>query len=95
MSVSLTKEQKSEIVSSIQRFIASELNQDLSEIEAGFLLDYFLQEIAPFAYNQGVEDAQKYLAHRVEDLPGTCFEEPLTYWHTQRGSRVVRRKPGN
>lgn len=95
MSVSLTKEQKSEIVLSIQRFIASELNQDLSEIEAGFLLDYFLQEIAPFAYNQGVEDAQKYLARIVEDLPGTCFEEPLTYWHTRSGSRVVRRKPGN
>jgi uncharacterized protein (DUF2164 family) len=93
MPLSLTKEQKADLVASIRRFMAGEIDYELSEIEAGFLLDYALQEIAPFAYNKGIEDAQKYLARLVEDLPGTCFEEPLTYWNKQDGSRVVRRKP--
>jgi len=38
---------------------------------------FALNEIAPFAYNQGVEDAQKYFLKTTEDLPGTCFQEPL------------------
>jgi uncharacterized protein (DUF2164 family) len=37
-------------------------------------------QIAPFAYNQGVKDAESYFRGRVEDLSGTCFEPALTYW---------------
>ncbi len=91
--MSLTKEQKAEITASIRRFVTAELDHDLSEIQAGFLLDYVLKEIGPLAYNSGVEDAQKSLLRLAEDLPGTCFEEPLTYWKTPGGSRGVRRKP--
>ena len=50
-----------------------------------------MSEIAPFAYNQGIEDAQKYFATVTGDLPGTCFQEALSYWKTQKGA--VRRKP--
>lgn len=95
MPVLLTKEHKSEITLSIRRFVADELDHEVSEIQAGFLLDYFLQEIAPFAYNSGVEDAQKHLIRNAEDLSGTIFEEPLTYWDNHGGARGVRRKPGN
>lgn len=93
MELSLTKEQKSEITTSIRRFVADELNHEVSEMQASFLLEYFVQEIAPFAYNKGVEDAQKHLARLVEDLHGNCFEEPLTYWDKQGRARGVRRKP--
>jgi uncharacterized protein (DUF2164 family) len=56
-------------------------------------LEYFLKEIAPFAYNQGVEDAQKYFLAKTEELTGTYFEEGLTFWKSRDGkSRVVRRK---
>lgn len=65
----------------------------MSAIRAGFLLDYILKEIAPLAYNQGVEDARQHLARLAEDLPGTCFEEPLKYWAAQESPRGVRRKP--
>ena len=37
-------------------------------------------QIAPLAYNQGVQDAESYFRGRVEDLSGTCFEPALTYW---------------
>ena len=61
MSLPLSKEQKAEITASIRRFFSEKLDSEPSEIQAGFLLDYFFKEIAPFAYNQGVADAQKYL----------------------------------
>ena len=43
----------------MRRFFSEKLELELSEIQADFLLDHFCREIAPFAYNQGVADAQK------------------------------------
>jgi uncharacterized protein (DUF2164 family) len=88
-----SKEQKAELIDSLQRYFQEELDSRLSEIQAGFLLEYFLKEIAPFAYNQGVEDAQKYFLAKTEELTGTYFEEGLTFWKDRDGkSRTVRRK---
>ncbi|MFA6176750.1 MAG: DUF2164 domain-containing protein [Phycisphaerae bacterium] len=94
MPPSFSKEQKLEIISSIRRYFTENLDCELSEMQSGFLLEYFINEIAPFAYNKGVEDAQKYFVRMAEDLPGTCFQEALTYWKTHKStSRAVRRKP--
>jgi uncharacterized protein (DUF2164 family) len=93
MSLPMSKERKEEVIRSTQRFFAEKLEIELSELQAAFLVDYVFHEIAPFAYNQGVEDAQKHLVQLAEDLPGTCFQEPLTYWDAHDSSHVVRRKP--
>jgi len=93
MSLSLSKEQRAEVVISIRRFFSEKLELELSELQAGFLLDYFSAEIAPFAYNEGVADSQNFLVRLCEDLPSTCFQEPLTYWDVDDKSQRVRRKP--
>jgi uncharacterized protein (DUF2164 family) len=93
MSLSLSKEQRDEVIGSIRRFFSEKLEVELSELHAGFLLDYFSAEIAPFAYNDGIADAQKFLFRLSEDLPSTCFQEPLTYWDRDKDSQKVRRKP--
>lgn len=93
MSLSLSKEQKAEVIGSIRRFFSEKLELELNELQARFLLDYFSAEIAPFAYNEGVADAQKFLFRLCEDLPSTCFQEPLTYWDGDDKSQRVRRKP--
>ena len=93
MSLPMSKERKVEVIRSIRRFFAEKLEIELSELQAGFLVDYVFHEMAPFAYNQGVEGAQKHLVQLAEDLPGTCFREPLTYWDAHDSSHIVRRKP--
>ncbi|QIF03675.1 DUF2164 domain-containing protein [Roseimicrobium sp. ORNL1] len=91
----LTKEQKQEAVESLKRFFTETLDAELSDLQAGFFLDYIMSEMAPIAYNQGVEDARRFIAAQADELPGTCFQEAMTYWQTQKGaSRGVRRKPG-
>jgi uncharacterized protein (DUF2164 family) len=80
MAIELTKAEIAEIIPSVQKYFREELDVELSEMRAGFVLSYFMQEIAPFAYNKGVQDAESYFRARVEDLPGTCFESGLTYW---------------
>ena len=72
------------IVSSIRRFFHEELEQDISEMRAKFLMDYFMKEIAPYAYNKGVKDSESYFRSKTEDLTATCFEDGLTYWTKKR-----------
>jgi uncharacterized protein (DUF2164 family) len=84
MAVELTKEEVERIVPSVQKFFREELDQDISEMRAKFLLSYFLKEIAPFAYNKGVKDAEAFFRNKVEDLTATCFEDGLTYWLKKR-----------
>ncbi|HXI84747.1 MAG TPA: DUF2164 domain-containing protein [Verrucomicrobiae bacterium] len=80
MAIELTKEEVADVIPSLRRYFKEELELEISEMRAKFLLSYFLKEIAPFAYNKGVKDAETYFRGRVEDLSGTCFEPALTYW---------------
>lgn len=80
MSIELTKEESAEIIPSLQRYFREEMDEELSDMRTKFLLNYIMQEIAPFAYNRGIQDAENYFRARVEELPSTCFEEGLTYW---------------
>jgi uncharacterized protein (DUF2164 family) len=84
MPLKLSNEQKKESLHSIERYLREELDCEIGAMQAGFLLDYFLTEIAPLAYNQGVEDARRFFQEKLEDLPGTCFEHGLTYWETKK-----------
>jgi uncharacterized protein (DUF2164 family) len=84
MAIELSKTEKADIIYSIQKFFREELETEISEMSAGFLLNYFMKEIAPFAYNNGVKDAESYFRGKVEDLSATCFEDGLTYWVKKR-----------
>ena len=80
MPIELTKQEVAEILPSLKRYFRDELDEELSDMRAKFLLEYFMTEIAPLAYNRGVKDAESFFRAKVEDLPGTCFEEGMTFW---------------
>lgn len=84
MGIELTKEEIKEIVPSIQKYFEEELEIEINDMRAKFLLDYFLKEIAPFTYNNGVRDAERFFRERMEELPGSCWEHGLTYWHKKK-----------
>ena len=80
MAIELSKADRQAASASLQAYFREELDQELSELRAKLFLDYLLKEIGPFAYNQGVRDAERYFRSKLEDLSATCFEDPLTYW---------------
>lgn len=84
MAIELSKEQAAQAIPSLQRYFREELDQELSEMRARFLLDFIMKEIGPIAYNKGVADAEAYLRARLEDLPAVCFEEGMTHWQRRR-----------
>jgi len=81
MKIDLSKQQKENVVRSIQRFFEEDIEMGIGELQATLVLEFIAKEIAPFAYNQGVDDAKHFLLARAEDLSATCYEEPLSYWN--------------
>jgi uncharacterized protein (DUF2164 family) len=80
MTITLEPEVKKQAVASIRRYFAENWEQEVGDLKAGLLLDYFLKEIGPSVYNRAIGDAQVYFRDRVVDLEGTCYEREFGFW---------------
>jgi uncharacterized protein (DUF2164 family) len=80
MSIKLSPENSKQLLTSIKRYVAENLDQDIGDLKAGLMLDYCLKEIGAVVYNQAIADAQSYFQGRVVDLEGVCYEKEFTYW---------------
>lgn len=89
MAVTLNDEAQKQAVASLARFAADELEVELSGVQSMQLLKFFLAEIGPTIYNNGVADAQAFLRDRLADLEATCYEPEFAYWPK---TSAVRRK---
>ncbi len=83
MAIELDPQETKDALASLQHYFREELEMELSEMRARFLLEYILKEIGPLAYNRGVKDAEDFLRGKLEDLSATCFEHGLSYWATK------------
>jgi uncharacterized protein (DUF2164 family) len=89
MSIALSAEAKKQAIASIVRYCDAELEIEVSQIQAASLLEYFLKELAPTAYNAGVADARSFLTDRLADMEATVTEGEFGYW--PKGSSVRRK----
>ena len=80
MTISLSNDETKHSIASIQRYFIEMLDQDIGDLKARLLLEFFLKEIGPSVYNGAVADAQSYLRDRVADLEGVCFAAEFAYW---------------
>lgn len=84
MTIQLDKNLHPQLHASIQRYCSEELDLEIGELQAGFLLDYIVREIGPHIYNQAISDAQAQLIKQVEALPENCFELTGMYWSKKK-----------
>ena len=84
MAITLAPDAKQQLRSSIKRYVAENLDQDIGDLKADALLDYFLREIGPTVYNQAIADAQQYFQARTTDLDGVYYQPEFSYWKTAR-----------
>jgi uncharacterized protein (DUF2164 family) len=84
VTIRLQNQTEADLVASIKRFFAEELDEDIGDLKARTLLDYCLQEIGPSVYNQAIADAQQSLELAVADLSGVRYEPEFGYWKKRR-----------
>ena len=80
MSIKLRKETEEQLITSIKRYFREKLDEDIGDLKASLVLEYFLREMAPTIYNIAIGDAQAYINERIADIEGTCYEQEFTYW---------------
>lgn len=72
--IEFSKEVKDIIVRKIKLYFQDELNQDIGQFDAEFLLDFFSGEIGPYYYNRGLYDARAILESRLEHIGEAIYE---------------------
>ncbi len=68
MKQTFSRETKDELIQKIQTYFREELEQDLGNFEAEFLLDFFGEHVGLYYYNQAISDVQTHLAGHLESL---------------------------
>ncbi|MGI4852440.1 MAG: DUF2164 domain-containing protein [Janthinobacterium lividum] len=83
----LTDHARKEAIASLQRYFQQNLPDEIGDLPAGLLLDFFLEEIGPTIYNKAVVDAQQRMQVRLNDVDGELYVDPFQYW-----SRIEQRR---
>ncbi|MFZ3172144.1 MAG: DUF2164 domain-containing protein [Carboxydocellales bacterium] len=68
--IKLTKEKRDYMISAIQEFFLKQREEELGELAAALILDFFIDKMAKEFYNQGVFDSYRFMTDKVEDLLG-------------------------
>jgi uncharacterized protein (DUF2164 family) len=90
MNPELSKQARADAIASIQRYFATNMPEPVGDLQAGLLLNFFLEEVGGAIYNKAVADAQVRLQTRVSDLAGELYAEEFGYW---RKLDAKRRNP--
>ena len=72
--ITLTPERESMLIEAIQAYVDAEFDESLSEFRARALLAFFVRELGPPIYNQGVRDAVQYVQTKLNDIEGDVHE---------------------
>ena len=90
MTITLPDGARQQAIASIKRYFREELDQDIGELKAALILEFFVKEIAPTVYNGAIADAQTYLRDRLVDLEGACSAPEFGYWPASSVRRASR-----
>ena len=66
--ITFSDDEKRTIVTQVQRYFQQELDQELGQFDAEFLLDFFAEKMGVYFYNRGLSDAQNVLTGKLENL---------------------------
>ena len=72
--IEFTRDERAAIARRIQLYFTEELDQEIGQFDAEFLLDFFAREIGPYFYNRGLHDAQSVVEARVADIAEALYE---------------------
>jgi len=72
--IEFSKAEKDILVAKIQRYFEAELDQELEQFDAEFLLDFFSREVGPYYYNRGLNDARALIQDKIETIIEGFYE---------------------
>lgn len=74
MSIKLSDERRVILIAAIQTYFRDELDDEVGELKAGLVLDFFVKHLGPPLYNQAIRDAHGFIQAKLADLEGDFYE---------------------
>jgi len=62
------------LLRALKDYTTAEFDEPLSDFRAEGLLDFFIRELGPPVYNQGVRDAAAFVQSKLTDIDGEIYE---------------------
>jgi uncharacterized protein (DUF2164 family) len=69
-----TPAEKNKIVQKVKMYFLQELDQEIGNFDAEFLIDFFAEEVGAYFYNRGLYDAQAVFSQKVDELADSIYE---------------------
>ena len=74
MKIRLSPDRRAGLLKAIKHHFKTEFDDPLSDFRAEGLLDFFVRELGPSVYNQGVRDAATFMQEKLGDIEGDVYE---------------------
>jgi uncharacterized protein (DUF2164 family) len=72
--IEFSQDEKEVLVQKLKHYFTEELDQEIGQFDAEFLLDFFSKEIGVYHYNHGLREAQAIFKSRVESITDAIYE---------------------
>ncbi len=71
--MTISKEEKAKLVAQVQRYFEDQSMEEIGNLSAEQLIEYMLDILGPFAYNQALFDVNKTLKAHFAQLEDALF----------------------
>jgi uncharacterized protein (DUF2164 family) len=77
--IKLPKEEKDEIIKSVQAYFEEERSETIGDIGAEQLIDYMMKELGPYIYNKAIADSRSIIAEKINQIEDELYtlEKPI------------------
>jgi uncharacterized protein (DUF2164 family) len=74
MTIEFSKQEKEILVSKLQAYMNKELEFDLGQFDAEFLIDFISEELGNYYYNRGLYDAKARVDDKVNEISEALYD---------------------
>ena len=72
--INISRKNKDKITQDLQEWFRKNLDQEIGNLDAEFLLDYFTENLGGFYYNQALSDVHSLIAEKTESLADSIYD---------------------
>ncbi len=78
MRIKLSEERRRDLIAAIRGWYDEQMGEEIGDLKARLILDFFLKTVGPQVYNQAVNDAAAFMQDKLIDLEGEIYapEDP-------------------
>jgi uncharacterized protein (DUF2164 family) len=71
--ITFSKEEQRDLIARIKAFVSQELDQEIGDLQASMLMDFFANSLGHAVYNRAIYDAQALIATKADEMAEALY----------------------